>query len=143
MHAGSFAIVYGMACRMGFAALVRFRLSASGLPPATPTSGINPLSVASPLPGVTMEVDPIENKQRMLRGELYHAFTPELTAARERCRLACARFNNAGHDVGRRKLTELFREYVRISACSGKPSSCPSQHCPGQEAYAARSDNAR
>jgi hypothetical protein len=52
-----------------------------------------------------------ENKQRMARGELYHAFTPELTAERTRCRQACTRYNNAG-DVSRRKLTELFREYV-------------------------------
>ena len=53
-----------------------------------------------------------ENKERMLRGELYHAFTPDLIAERERCRLACGRFNRADRDLGRRKLTELFREYV-------------------------------
>lgn len=52
-----------------------------------------------------------DNKQRMLRGELYHAFTPELVAERARCKHACARYNNAG-DVSRRKLTELLREYV-------------------------------
>jgi hypothetical protein len=54
-----------------------------------------------------------ENKQKMLRGELYYAFTPELSAARARTKHACARYNNAG-DVSRRKLTELFREYVRL-----------------------------
>jgi hypothetical protein len=52
-----------------------------------------------------------ENKQRMARGELYHAFTPELTAERQRCKYACARYNRAG-EVSRRTLTELFREYV-------------------------------
>jgi hypothetical protein len=52
-----------------------------------------------------------ENKQKMLRGELYHAFVPELEADRARCGRACARYNNAG-DVSRRRLTELFREYV-------------------------------
>jgi hypothetical protein len=52
-----------------------------------------------------------ENKQKMLRGELYHAFVPELEADRARCRHACARYNAAG-DVSRRRLTELFREYV-------------------------------
>lgn len=50
-----------------------------------------------------------ENKQKMLRGELFHAFTPEFVAARARCKHACARYNNAG-EVPRRKLTELFRE---------------------------------
>ena len=52
-----------------------------------------------------------ENKQRMARGELYHAFTPELTAERQRCKYACARYSRAG-EVSRRKLCELFREYV-------------------------------
>ena len=56
-----------------------------------------------------------ENKQRMARGELYHAFTPELVAERARCKRACALYNNAG-EVPRRKLTELFREYVLLSA---------------------------
>ena len=50
-----------------------------------------------------------ENKQRMARGELYTAFTPELIAERARCKHACARYRDAG-DVSRRKLTELFRE---------------------------------
>lgn len=47
----------------------------------------------------------------MLRGELYHAFTPELSAQRRRCGLACAQYNNAGN-VTRRRLIELLREYV-------------------------------
>ncbi|KAL6704843.1 hypothetical protein ACN47E_007526 [Coniothyrium glycines] len=53
-----------------------------------------------------------ENKQRMARGELYHAFTPELVAERARCKHACARYNNAG-EVPRRKLTELFRDIIQ------------------------------
>jgi hypothetical protein len=57
------------------------------------------------------KMEPSENQQRMARGELYYAFTPELTAARARAKHACARYNNAG-EVTRRKLTELFREYV-------------------------------
>lgn len=48
-------------------------------------------------------------KEKMLRGELYHAFTPDLTAARERCKHACNRFNNAG-EVPRRRLIELWKE---------------------------------
>jgi len=48
-------------------------------------------------------------KEKMLRGELYHAFTPELVAARTRTRNACYRYNNAG-DVSRRRRVELWRE---------------------------------
>lgn len=58
---------------------------------------------------ITMSIS--ENKQRMARGELYHAFTPELTAQRQRSKWACARYNRAG-EVSRRRLCELFREYV-------------------------------
>ena len=50
-----------------------------------------------------------ENRQRSLRGELYHAFTPELVAARRKCAEACGRYNNAGF-VTRRRQLELWRE---------------------------------
>ncbi|EMD63547.1 hypothetical protein GGP41_005797 [Bipolaris sorokiniana] len=53
-----------------------------------------------------------ENKKRMARGDLYHAFTPELVAERARCKHAWTRYNNAG-DVPRRKLTELFRDVIQ------------------------------
>ncbi|KAK5137819.1 hypothetical protein LTR08_006587 [Meristemomyces frigidus] len=52
-----------------------------------------------------------ENKARSLRGELYYAFTPELVAARRRCRVAVDRYNNCG-DVSRRKQVELWRDIV-------------------------------
>ncbi len=52
---------------------------------------------------------PDTEKDKMLRGELYRAFTPELTAERARCRAACTRFNNAG-EVSRRRLLELWKE---------------------------------
>lgn len=51
-----------------------------------------------------------ENMQKMLRGELYHAFTPELIALRARCKHACLRYNNAGEQTSRRRMAELFRE---------------------------------
>ena len=51
-----------------------------------------------------------ENEARMLRGELYHAFRPELTAKRNRCHHACNRFNSVGN-ANRRKLVELWKEY--------------------------------
>jgi hypothetical protein len=50
-----------------------------------------------------------ENRARMLRGELYYAFTPELTALRRRANQACTRYNNAG-DITRRQQVELLRE---------------------------------
>jgi Maltose acetyltransferase len=56
-----------------------------------------------------MSTDPVENKARMRRGELYHAFTPELIAERRRCELAFIRFNEAG-DVNRRRRVQMWRE---------------------------------
>ena len=50
-----------------------------------------------------------ENEERMLRGELYHAFMPQLTAKRNRCHNACFRFNAAG-DASRRQLVVLWKE---------------------------------
>ena len=47
-------------------------------------------------------------KDKMLRGELYHAFTPDLVAARTRCSRACKRFNNAG-EISRRHQLELWK----------------------------------
>jgi hypothetical protein len=54
-------------------------------------------------------IDEKENEARMLRGELYHAFMPKLTAKRNRCHHAVHRFNSAG-EAPRRKLVELWRE---------------------------------
>jgi hypothetical protein len=54
-------------------------------------------------------IDLEENKRRMLKGELYYAFVPDLTADRRRCELACTRFNHAG-DVPRREQVRLWRE---------------------------------
>lgn len=50
-----------------------------------------------------------DNKAKMLRGELYYAFEPQLSAERKRCHHACNRFNQAG-EVNRRRLVELWRE---------------------------------
>lgn len=48
-------------------------------------------------------------KEKMLRGELFHAFTPDLVAARLKARYACERFNNAG-EISKRRQVELWRE---------------------------------
>lgn len=51
-------------------------------------------------------------KEKMLRGELYRAFTPELIAARGRCEQAYKRFNSASlnGEISRRRQIELWRE---------------------------------
>ena len=55
-----------------------------------------------------------ENKQRMARGELYHCFTPELNAERDRCKVAMRAFNASAGAPGssRREAVRLWREYV-------------------------------
>ncbi|KAI9764505.1 MAG: hypothetical protein M1835_007559 [Candelina submexicana] len=51
-------------------------------------------------------------KEKMLSGELYFAFVPELVAARRRAFHACNRYNNAG-EVSRRRLVELWRDITQ------------------------------
>ena len=53
-----------------------------------------------------------ENEARMLKGELYHAFTPELTAKRKKYQRACHTFNQAksNEEASRRKLVELWKK---------------------------------
>ncbi|TGZ76595.1 trimeric LpxA-like protein [Ascodesmis nigricans] len=48
-------------------------------------------------------------KARMLRGELYHAFTPALTAERNRCARACHDFNAHAANSDRLTRVNLFR----------------------------------
>ncbi|KAF9691714.1 hypothetical protein EKO04_010223 [Ascochyta lentis] len=67
-----------------------------------------------------------ENKQRMARGELYSAFTPELNAERARCKHACARYTNAG-EVSRRRLTELFRDIIQDTTALPSPAPTPEE----------------
>ena len=53
---------------------------------------------------------PLENKRKMLRGELYYANTPELSAERARCNAALRAFNAAEGIVSRRETVRLWRE---------------------------------
>ncbi|KAI5281023.1 hypothetical protein KEM54_003445 [Ascosphaera aggregata] len=53
----------------------------------------------------------LSNKEKMLRGMLYYAFTPELCAFRARTAAACRAFNNAG-EVSRRRQVELWKEIL-------------------------------
>jgi hypothetical protein len=52
-------------------------------------------------------IDAVENEARMLRGELYYAFTQNLIATRKRWNYACRTFNQA--EGSRRKLVELWK----------------------------------
>ena len=52
----------------------------------------------------------LTEREKMMRGELFRAFTPDLVAARARCKYACNRFNNTTDEVPRRRLVELWRE---------------------------------
>lgn len=47
-------------------------------------------------------------KEKMLRGEFYCAFTPDLIAVRARCKRAVVRFNRAD-EASRRELLELWK----------------------------------
>lgn len=46
--------------------------------------------------------------QKAQRGDLYHAFVPELVAARDRCAAACNTFND-NRDQSRRTVVKLWR----------------------------------
>lgn len=58
-----------------------------------------------------LDINDEENLARMRRGELYHAFTPQLVAARKRCARVVSRFNNAG-ELSRREVAEYWKEYT-------------------------------
>ncbi|KAH1279308.1 hypothetical protein KXW98_003669 [Aspergillus fumigatus] len=68
----------------------------------------------------------LSEKERMLRGELYYAFTPELIALRTRCKLACQRFNNAG-EVSRRRHIELWKDIVDDKTPLPPPKKDPAE----------------
>ncbi|KAF3392464.1 Ubiquitin carboxyl-terminal hydrolase 34 [Penicillium rolfsii] len=53
----------------------------------------------------------LSEREKMLRGELFVSFTPDLIAARNRCKYAYTRYNNAG-EVPRRRLVELWKDVI-------------------------------
>ncbi|UJO17267.1 Maltose O-acetyltransferase [Fulvia fulva] len=54
-----------------------------------------------------------ENKTRMLRGDYYYAFTPELVKDRRRCGRAISRYNNADSEtLTRRRQVEMWRGII-------------------------------
>ncbi|KAJ7763670.1 maltose transacetylase [Mycena maculata] len=70
------------------------------------------------------DIDEANNKRKMLRGDLHYDFTPELVAARTRCKHARERFNNAG-DVSRRQLVELWRDIIQDATPLPPPAADP------------------
>lgn len=58
----------------------------------------------------TSKMSELTEREKMMRGELFRAFTPDLVAARARCKYACNRFNNTTDELPRRRLVELWRE---------------------------------
>jgi hypothetical protein len=76
-------------------------------------------------------LDLVENRRRMLAGELYYAFTPDLMADRLRCKIACNAYNTQGAaGAPRRKLVELWKEYVPLlgAGASAENPSLTSHH---------------
>ncbi|KKY23269.1 putative acetyltransferase [Diplodia seriata] len=73
---------------------------------------------------MSIQVDEVENKRKMARGELYHAFSPELTADRARCEHACKRYASAG-EVPRRRLVELWRDIAGDTTPLPPPAPTP------------------
>ncbi|KAL1835891.1 hypothetical protein VTJ49DRAFT_5912 [Mycothermus thermophilus] len=58
-------------------------------------------------------MNPGESRRRMLAGELYYAFAPDLTEDRRRCKVACHAYNTANASgAPRRTLVELWKEIV-------------------------------
>ena len=55
-------------------------------------------------------IDPVENKRRMLSGEMYYSFTPDLVRDRTKCKVAMARFNAAVGLQPRRQMVQLMRK---------------------------------
>ncbi|KAK6359505.1 Maltose acetyltransferase [Orbilia brochopaga] len=99
-------------------------LPAPELPKAQPQ--VSPFSGprVPPQPPLPQRFSASSEKERMLNGELFHAFTPELIEERERCRAACWRFNNAANPtlcISREEKLRLQMEIFRPSAGTRGP----------------------
>jgi hypothetical protein len=56
------------------------------------------------------DIDSEAEKAKMLRGELYWSFTPELIKERVACAHACKRYNNQAEGISRREEIELIAQ---------------------------------
>ncbi|KAK6351827.1 Maltose acetyltransferase [Orbilia javanica] len=96
-----------------------------GPEPPKPQAQVSPFSGprVPPQPPLPQRFSSTE-KERMLNGDLFHAFTPELIEERERCRAACWRFNNAANPtlcISREEKLRLQMEIFRPSAGTRGP----------------------
>ena len=64
-----------------------------------------------------------ENRRRMDDGELYYAFTPDLTDARRRCAHAVHAFNSASRYATRRELAQLWNAIVENQVEGDAPAA--------------------
>lgn len=55
------------------------------------------------------KVDAEENRRRMKAGELYYAFTPDLIAARKRCKMIQSLYNKSD-EMTRREQVEIYQK---------------------------------
>lgn len=69
------------------------------------------------------KISDAENEARMLRGEMYTAFTPSLVAKRKKAAQALHNFNTA-QGASRRELIELWRVYVNSTTMSISILTC-------------------
>ncbi|KXX80402.1 Maltose O-acetyltransferase [Madurella mycetomatis] len=72
-------------------------------------------------------LDLTENRRRMRNGELYYAFTPDLTADRMRCKAACSAFNVVSTNgvASRREQVKLWKEVIRDTTPLPPQASTP------------------
>ena len=68
-------------------------------------------AVNSPIVQLKSALSKCDEYHKMLRGDLYFSFGPEMLAARRRCAIACKKFN-AAEDEPRRVQVQLFRKCV-------------------------------
>ncbi|KAK4119772.1 hypothetical protein N657DRAFT_249471 [Parathielavia appendiculata] len=74
-------------------------------------------------------LDLAENRRCMLAGELYYAFTPDLTQDRTRAKVACNAYNTeSANGASRRRLVELWKECVIHPLASTHPLMSPLTH---------------
>lgn len=69
------------------------------------------------------KISDAENEARMLRGEMYTAFTPSLVAKRRKAAQALHNFNTA-HGASRRELVELWKVYVNSTILNSYLLTC-------------------
>lgn len=64
------------------------------------------------IPDPTNPADCAENHRRMLAGELYYCWTPDLVQGRARCKSAMLKYNTEAADgeTSRRRAAELLME---------------------------------